>query len=283
MAITLAKHWGTEIVSFDSRQFFREMSIGTAKPSPQQMAEVPHHFIGHISIHDPYSAGRYAVGAEALLNRLFSKHQRLVMVGGSGLYLDALIKGFDELPAGTEEHRTMLSKLLQEEGITALQSMLRGLDPEYYGQVDLQNPHRLIRALEVTLAAGMPYSALRKGKQKKPDFSCYLAGLDLPREELYARINARAQQMIDNGLVEEVRSLLPFRHLNALQTVGYKEIFGFLDGTVSLEEATAAIRQNTRRFAKRQLTWFRRYEEIRWHRPSAADEVITAAENFFLT
>lgn len=272
-AIDLAKQWNTEIISFDSRQFFREMSIGTAKPSEVQLQEVPHHFIGHISIHEEYNAGRYATDAQALLDTLFEKYERLILVGGSGLYLDALIKGFDELPAGTEKFREQLTNILQEEGIEALQAMLQKLDPEHYNHVDLNNPQRLVRALEVCMATGEPYSSLRKGKSKELNFTYQLIGLDLPREILYDHINRRTMQMMEQGLLEEVKSLVPYKHQNALQTVGYKELFEYLEGKTDLDTAIEKIQQNTRRFAKRQLTWFRRYPEIQWYTPSQREEL----------
>jgi tRNA dimethylallyltransferase len=267
LAIELAQRLQTEILSADSRQFFREMSIGTAKPNPAELESAPHHFINNLSIHDDYNAGRYETEAISLLNRLFEKHPIVILCGGSGMYIDAVCKGFDALPDIGEQHRADLNTLFQSEGIAALQSLLLKHDPDHYHVVDLNNPHRLIRALEITLATGIPYSTFRKGEGKKRNFNTLKIGLGTDRNMLYTRINARVDRMMEDGLLEEVRRLFPFRHLNALHTVGYKELFDHLEGKLNLPDAIDLIKQNTRRFSKRQLTWFRKDESIIWMDP----------------
>ena len=264
LAIALAKFLNTEIISADSRQFYSEMRIGTAVPKPEELIQVPHHFIQHRSIHEPYSVGTFREEALSLIRELFQTHQTVVLVGGSGLYLDAVTHGLDEFPEVDPSHREALNTLFQNEGVQKLQELLKKHDPEYYQMVDLQNPHRLIRALEVCLSSGRPYSSFT-GNRKAPDFFLHLPlGLTASREIIYERIEARVDQMIAEGLVKEANLLYPYRHLNALQTVGYQEIFSHLDGDYSLEVAIAQIKQNTRRFAKRQGTWFRRHEETIW-------------------
>ncbi len=268
LAIDVAKELKTEIISFDSRQFYKEISIGTAKPTQEELNQVPHHFIGNISIHDEYNAGQFENDAVIKLNELFEKHEYVVMVGGSGMYLDAVLYGFDALPVVEKKVTEKLEELLQTEGIETLQIMLRKLDPEHYNNVDLNNPHRLIRALGICIVTGIPYSSQRKGVKKQRNFIPYLYGIDIKREELYQRINQRVLKMIDNGLIEEVRSVENLQHLNALQTVGYKELFDHFKGKIDLNTAIALIQQNTRRYAKRQMTWFKKYEEMKWESPS---------------
>ncbi len=274
LAIDVAKHYQTEIVSFDSRQFFKELSIGTAKPTLEQLNEVPHHFISNISVQDEYNAGTYELDAIKKLDELFQRKEVIVATGGSGMYLDAILYGFDELPKVEEALREKLNKIYEEEGIEVLQTMLAKLDPEHYNNVDLQNPHRLLRALEVCLATGIPFSQQRKRKTKQRNFTSHLFGIDLEREELYGAINNRVDEMIAAGLLDEVRSLSAFCHLNALQTVGYKELFQHMEGKLDMETAVNLIKQNTRRFAKRQMTWFRKYEEMNWVKKSEAKNKI---------
>jgi len=264
MAIALAKHFKTEIVSADSRQFFKELTIGTAVPSEEELKSVPHHFIQHISIFQPYSVGDFEREAIQLLERLFVSQKVVIMVGGSGLYLDSVIKGLDNFPPVPPGIRQQLEARLSVEGIGVLQEELRRLDPDYHAKVDLQNPHRLIRALEVSLETGQPYSSFLKAEGRKRSFKVLTIGLTAAREIIYERINRRVDSMLDKGLLEEVKSLYPFRNLNALQTVGYKELFGFLEGIVDLDTAVSDIKKNTRRFAKRQMTWFRKQEDILW-------------------
>ncbi|MCW3102036.1 MAG: miaA [Bacteroidetes bacterium] len=274
LGVRLAKTFGTVVLSADSRQFFREMSIGTAKPSAEEMQGIPHYFIDSHSVAEPYNVGKYEAEAIALLEKLFSGHDVVVMAGGSGLYIDAVCKGFDELPEADDLIRKQIDDLLEHEGIGALQEKLKQLDPVYYAQVDLKNPQRLGRALEVCISSGMPYSSLREGKIKTRDFNCIKIGLDTSRELLYERINNRVDKMMHEGLLEEVRSLVPFKAANALQTVGYKELFDHLEGKSSLQAAIELIKQNTRRFAKRQLTWFRRDAGIKWFEPDETEKII---------
>jgi tRNA dimethylallyltransferase len=274
LAIDIALELNTEIISCDSRQFFKEMNIGTAKPNAEQLKQVPHHFIGHKSITDEYNAGVFETEALELLDQLFVHYDYLIMVGGSGMYIDAVITGFDQLPQVEEKVKEKLNQIYQEEGLEVLQIMLSKLDREHYNNVDLNNPHRVIRALEVTISSGIPYSELRKGQTKPRTFSTLMFGLDLDRELLYERINHRVDEMMQQGLLEEVRGLLPYSHLNALQTVGYKELFQFLKGSIDLYTAVNLMKQNTRRFAKRQMTWFRKYDQMHWLKPELAFQEI---------
>ena len=264
MGIFLAKHFETEIISADSRQFFKEMEIGTAVPSKEELNQVPHHFVQHISIKDSFSVGDFEKEALNKLEDLFHKKNIAIMVGGSNLYVDAIIQGLDEFPEVNPELREKLNSKFQEKGIGYLQEELQQRDPEYYQMVDLENPHRLIRALEVSITAKRPYSSFLKQKKQPRDFQHLYIGIDAPREVIYERINTRVDIMMEAGLLEEVRKLIPFRDLNALQTVGYKELFEYLDGNCSLEFAVSEIKKNTRRFAKRQLTWLRKNPDVLW-------------------
>lgn len=264
MAIALAKHFKTEIISADSRQFFKEMHIGTAVPTPEELNEAPHHFIQQISVVDNYTVGDFERDALSLLETLFKKNKVVIMVGGSGLYADAVTKGLDEFPAIKEGIREKLNDQLETEGIEALQRALQKADPVYYKEVDLQNPHRLIRALEVIESSGKTFSSYRNQQPKARFFETVKVGLTADREIIYDRINRRVDIMMQEGLLQEVKGLLPFKELNALQTVGYRELIAHLETEQSLEQAVAAIKQNTRRFAKRQLTWFRKDQQINW-------------------
>jgi tRNA dimethylallyltransferase len=264
VAIKLAQQLKTEIISADSRQFYREMSIGTAKPTDEELAAAKHHFINSHSVTENFNVGDFEKQSLQLLDELFKTHDKVIMAGGSGLFIQAVTKGFDDLPVANTDTREKLNRELAEKGIQFLQDQLKTADPDYYNQVDLNNPQRLIRALEVFEATGKPFSSYRKAVTNKRSFDCIKIGLDLPREVLYQRINQRVDDMIAQGLVEEVRSLLPYRHLNALNTVGYSELFGYFDGKTDLNTAIELIKQNTRRFAKRQLTWFRKDKEIKW-------------------
>jgi tRNA dimethylallyltransferase len=263
-AIQLARTLGTEIISADSRQIFKELNIGAARPSLEELSAVKHHFIGSASIHEPYSAGQYEREALTKLNELFQQYDSVVCCGGSMMYVDALLQGFDDLPSD-KTVREHWSKRFKEEGIEVLQRELEKMDPDYYTQVDIHNPHRLIRALEVCTVAGMPYSSLRKASGIQRNFTVEKIGLEMPREQLYDRINARVLRMMEEGLLEEARALYPFKQLQALNTVGYKELFDYFDGACSIEEAIQKIQQHTRNFAKRQLTWWRRDAQITWH------------------
>ena len=264
LSIALAQAFNTEIISADSRQFFREMNIGTAVPSSEELAAVPHHFIQHISVEDPYSVGDFERDALQKLEQLFQSHKKLIMVGGSGLYVDAVTKGLDEFPDIAPEIRNTLNDVYASQGLPALQEKLRHLDPEYFSEVDKENPHRLIRALEVCLGTGKPYSSFRSKKTAQRPFKSLLIGLTAEREVIYDRINRRVDIMMEQGLLQEVQALVARKDLNALNTVGYKEIFQYLEGKYSLEEAVAEIKKNSRRFAKRQLTWFRKNTDIQW-------------------
>jgi tRNA dimethylallyltransferase len=262
-AIRLAQSMRTEIISADSRQIYKELNIGAARPSVDELKTVPHHFIATASIRDEYSAGRYEREALATVHDLFQRHDTLVCCGGSMLYVDALINGLDELPKD-KEVRTAWSNRLRDEGIGVLQEALQEVDPVYHAQVDLQNPHRLIRALEVCTVSGKKFSDLRLASARPRDFEVEKIGLHMPREKLYRRIDERVDVMMEAGLLSEVEALLPHRSLQALNTVGYKELFDYFDGQCSLEEAVTKIKQHTRNFAKRQLTWWRRDQSIRW-------------------
>lgn len=264
LSIDLAKAFETEIISADSRQFFQEMNIGTAVPSSEELAAAPHHFIQHISVEDTYSVGDFERDALQKLEQLFQRHNKVIMVGGSGLYVDAVTKGLDEFPEIDPQIRISLNDLFAAEGLPALQRQLSQLDPEYYSEVDTENPHRLIRALEVSLGTERPYSSFRQKKAAQRPFKSVLIGLTADREVIYDRINRRVDLMMEQGLLEEAKALAGKKHLNALNTVGYKELFAFLEGRCSLEETVEEIKKNTRRFAKRQLTWFRKNPEIHW-------------------
>lgn len=273
LAITIAQHFQTEIVSADSRQFYREMQIGTAKPSHHELHTVKHHFINSHSINDEFTVGDFESQGLAVIDTIFRTHNIAVLAGGSGLYVKAITEGFDNLPKADPGIRTELNALLNSEGLPALQERLKKLDTDYYQQVDINNPQRIIRALEVALSTGKPFSSFRVQEQKSRPFNILKIGLNTDRENLYHRINLRVDQMIADGLAEEVKTLLPFRHLNALNTVGYSEIFDFYDGKKLLQQAIEEIKQNTRRFAKRQLTWFRKDPEIKWFESGQINEV----------
>ena len=272
-AIRLARHYRTEILSADSRQFYREMQIGTAVPSAEELRAVSHHFIQHLSIAADYSVGDFRRDALKLLRDLFRRHSLIIMVGGSGLYMDAVTRGLDEFPEVAPEIREGLIEKWKGEGIGALQELLAKADPDYHARVDLNNPQRLIRALEVCLGSGQPYSSFL-GRRRPPDFFTHIPlGIQAPRQVVYQRIDARVDQMMEAGLLEEVRRLLPYRDTNALQTVGYRELFAFLEGHWDLETAVSEIKKNTRRFAKRQQTWLRKNPEIHWVPREAAAAV----------
>ncbi|MBC9797770.1 tRNA (adenosine(37)-N6)-dimethylallyltransferase MiaA [Sinomicrobium weinanense] len=265
LAIEIARHFQTEVLSSDSRQFFREMNIGTAVPAEEELATVPHHFIQHKSIFDDYSVGDFEREAMTVLNELFRNNKAVVMAGGSGLYVNAVLNGLDEFPEVAPEIREQLNRDLEEKGLASLQARLEELDPDYYKRVDRENPHRLIRALEICTGTGQPYSSFLSQKTKKRNFIPIIIGLTAERKIIYDRINRRVDIMIENGLLQEAESLFPYKHLNALQTVGYKELFEYFENRCSLEFAISEIKKNTRRFAKRQLTWFRKQEDITWY------------------
>jgi len=256
-AIGVAKQYGSPIISCDSRQIYKELKIGTAPPSEEQLREVNHYFIFSHSIHDYYTAGKYELEAMELMERLYREHETLVMVGGSGLYADAVCYGIDDFPPADMDLREELTARVKEEGgVEALRQELKILDRESYDTIDIANPQRIVRALEVTLSTGKKFSSFKSFRKKEREFEIERIVLSLPREELYERINQRVDKMMEQGLLKEVESMLPFRNCPALKTVGYKELFDYFDGTASLDEAVSMIKQNTRRYAKRQITWF---------------------------
>lgn len=261
LAIEIARFFKTEILSCDARQFFKEIPIGTAMPSTEELSLAPHHFIANRSITEDYSIGQFENDALQLLNQLFQKYDYVVMVGGSGMYEKAVTVGLDELPKANESNIAELADILQNQGIGALQKLLKNEDPEYYQTVDLENPRRLIRALDVYQQTGMPFSSFLNRPKAKRNFKTIHVGIEMNREILYNRINRRVDQMMKDGLLEEVKKVYPYRNKKALQTVGYKELFKYLDGEWSLDFAVSEIKKNTRRYAKRQLTWFRKYED----------------------
>ena len=263
-AIELAKKYNTEILSADSRQFYRELQIGTAAPTNEELDAAPHHFIGNLSIHDYYNVSIYEQEALVLIDKLFQKHDKIIVVGGSGLYIDALCYGIDDLPDADDNLRNEIKRKFSEEGIEFLQREVARLDPEFYKIVDQSNHKRLQRALEVCLATGKTYSSQRSNKRRSRPFKIRKIVLNMERELLYNRINERVDKMMKAGLLEEVRSLQEYRDLNALKTVGYTELFRYLDGDISLEQAVTDIKTNSRRYSKRQVTWFKRYDDFEW-------------------
>ena len=273
-AIRLAQYYNAEIISADSRQFYHEMRIGTAYPDPEELAAAKHHFVGNLSIGDTYNVARYEEEVLALLDTLYEKQDVAILSGGSGLYIDAVCKGIDDLPDHDPKLRQSLKEEMKRIGLGAFAEKLKLLDPEYYEVVDLNNPNRLLRAVEVCLQTGSTYTALRKNTNKPRPFRMIKVGLNTERDILFDRIAERVDRMMEKGLLEEVKQLLPYRDHNALNTVGYKELIAHLDGAVSLELAVEKIKTNTRRYAKRQLTWFKRDEEIRWFEPTDLSGVI---------
>jgi len=274
LSIKLARHFKTEIISSDSRQLFKEMKIGTAVPSAEELNSVKHHFIGNLSISDYYNVSKFEKEALHKLDDIFLKNNLAIMVGGSGLYIDAVCKGIDDLPDPDKKLRHEINEIFKSSGIEALQKKLKELDPEYYLIVDLKNPKRLMRAIEVCLQTGKTYTSLRKNKTGNRDFNIIKIGLNCEREKLFESINLRVDKMINEGLLDEVKELYKHKNLNSLNTVGYKEIFDFLDNKTTFEQAIENIKTNTRRYAKRQLTWFKRDEEIKWFHPTEKNEII---------
>jgi tRNA dimethylallyltransferase len=274
VAISVAKFYGTEIISADSRQLFKELNIGTAKPSDLQLSIVPHHFISSHSIHETYDAAQFGRDVLILLQKLFEKHDAVVLCGGSGLYIKAVCEGFDDIPEIPESVRAGLVRDYELYGIGRLQEQLKEHDPLHYAAIDIQNPHRLIRALEVVLSTGKSLGSFQKKKKLEHTFSIAKVGLELPREELYRRIDERVDKMIAHGLFTEAEALYPNKKNQSLQTVGYLEIFDFMDGKFDRAEAIRLIKRNSRRYAKRQLTWFKRDAEIFWMNPANIEEII---------
>jgi tRNA dimethylallyltransferase len=264
LAIKIAQAFSTEIISADSRQFYKEMHIGTAVPSSEELAAVPHHFIQDKSIFEDYSVGDFEKEALLKLDELFKKHPAVLMVGGSGLYVDAVVKGLDTFPEVASGIREQLNEELLSNGIESLQKELKEADPAYFQKADIQNPHRIIRALEIYRSSGKPYTSYLKNTESDRPFETHYIGLTAKRELIYERINQRVDFMIASGLIEEAVSLTSNKELNALQTVGYRELFQYLEGKITKEEAIQEIKKNTRRFAKRQGTWFRKNTQINW-------------------
>lgn len=282
LAIALARHYGAPIISTDSRQVFRGLPIGTAQPTAEEQAAAKHYFIADREVEDDFNCGKYEVEALALLEQLFAESDYVVAVGGSGLYIQALCDGMDNLPEADVTLRENLKQRLANEGIDSLVAELRRLDPAYAESVDRCNPARVMRALEVCLTTGRPYSEQRHGTIAERPFNIIKVGTDLPRDILYDRINRRVDLMVEEGLVEEARAMYPKRHLNALQTVGYRELFDYFDGNISLNEAIELIKRNSRHYAKRQLTWFRRDERVGWFSPEAIDAIVEYIDNNIL-
>lgn len=280
LAIAIAQHFKCDILSADSRQFFNEMEIGTAVPSHEELAAAKHHFIQNKSIFEEYTVGDFEREAIAVLDELYKTDDVAVMVGGSGLYIDAVLKGFDDFPDIDPAVRQALVAKYELQGIAYLQQELERLDPVHYAKVALENPQRLMRALEVCIGSGQPYSSFLNQKKNTRNFIPIIIGLDANRELMYDRINRRVDSMVDNGLVEETKGLYPHKKLNALQTVGYRELFAYFDGDSTLDFALQEIKKNTRRFAKRQMTWFKRSEGAKWFDfATPVQEIITFIEN----
>jgi tRNA dimethylallyltransferase len=275
LCVRIAKHYQTEIISADSRQFYKELSIGTAKPSSEEMGNVPHHFIDSHSVKEDVNASDFERLALKKLEELFKKYQIVILTGGSGLFIDALVSGIDDdLPKANEQIRNELDKLYQKYGIELLQEKLKQLDPKFYEEVDKSNVKRLNRAIEVCLSTGTPYSVLRKGQSKERPFRTLKIALNRDREELFSRINLRVDQMIEQGLVEEVKSVVQHHNKNALKTVGYTELFEYLRNDSTLEEAIESIKVNSRRYAKRQVNWFNKSNDYHWFHPDQQEEII---------
>ncbi len=264
LSIRLAQHFNTEIISCDSRQFYKEMNIGTAVPSTEELAAAPHHFIQNISIFDDYSVGQFEKDALKKLDELFSKNNIVVMVGGSGLYTNAVLEGFDDFPEIDPEIRMKLNNQIKNGELGILQNQLKNLDPESYNTIEIENPHRLIRALEICIGTGKPYSSFKNKDKTKRNFIPIKIGLTADREVMYERINKRVANMLEKGLLEEAKKIYSHKQLNALQTVGYRELFDYFDEKHTLEFAIEEIKKNTRRFAKRQVTWNKKDETIHW-------------------
>lgn len=263
-AVSLAESLGTEIVNCDSRQIFKEMSIGVARPDEETLRRVKHHFIACRSVTEPYTAGMFELDSIALLEELFKKYDTVVMAGGSGFYIDALCKGLDDFPPADEQLREQLTRRVKEEGVESLRMDLKRLDPESYEAIDIANWQRVVRALEVTIATGRKFSDFKTSTAKQRPFEIEKIGLRRDRQALYERIDRRVDEMMKQGLLEEAKSLLPFRNLAALNTVGYKELFGYFDDSYPLDEAIRLIKRNTRHYAKRQMTWWGRDDSIKW-------------------
>lgn len=283
LSLRLAGHFSAPIVSADSRQIYREIPIGTAAPSSEELGAAEHFLIGARSIHQPYSASLYEQEALALLEQLFSSHEYVILSGGSMMYIDAVCHGIDDMPDVDPEVRDMVYRRYEEEGLEPILAQLRELDPVYYDRVDKQNYKRVLHGLEVCLSTGRPFSSYHTGQRRDRPFEIIKIGLNRPREELYERINLRVEQMFASGLEQEARVVYPYRQLNALNTVGYKELFAYFDEAIDLDEAKRQIQRNSRIYARKQLTWWQRDAEIRWFAPSELDEIISYVEGSCLS
>ena len=279
ISIDIAQHLNCDIISADSRQFFREMKIGTARPSDDQLARVKHHFIAFLSVRDYYSSNRYEKDVLDLLSELFQNNNIALMSGGSAMYIDSVCQGIDDIPDADPAVREQLNRKYEEEGIRGLRIMLKILDPEYYKNVDLKNYKRIIRALEICETTGLPYSSFLKKQKRERDFNILKIGLERPREELYERIDRRVDEMIVQGLENEVASLYEYKELNALNSVGYKEFFDYFRGRITKEKAIELIKRNTRRFAKRQITWWAKDKDISWFQADDIRGIIEFLDN----
>jgi tRNA dimethylallyltransferase len=273
LSMKLAQHFKTEIISCDSRQFYKELLIGSAPPSPKELEEVQHHFIHNLSISQSYNAGKYEIDAINKITEIHKTNDCVIVVGGSGFYADAISKGLDKMPKIAEKTREKLNSDLKERGLEWLQDKVKNIDPEFYNSCDIKNPQRLLRCLEVFTETGKKLTSFKTKKNKKRPFDIIKIGLNMDREKLYSKINKRVDFMMECGLLEEVLSLIDFQGLNSLQTVGYKEIFSFINNECTLQEAVEKIKQNTRRFAKRQLTWFKKDKEVNWFEPDEYDKL----------
>ena len=278
LCMDIAKHFDIPIINADSRQIYRELKIGTARPSNKQMSEVKHYFVGTLGMDDYYSASLYEQQVLKLLDELFKTSDYALLSGGSMMYIDAVCNGIDDIPTVDDETRNTLKKRLLMEGLGSLCEELRQRDPEYYEIVDKQNPRRVVHALEICVMTGKPYSSFRKQEKKVRPFRIIKIGLTRPREELYKRINRRVDKMMKEGLLEEAQQMYPKRELNALNTVGYKEMFEYMKGKWTLHEAVERIKGNTRRYARKQLTWYKKDEQIRWFHPDDKEEIISYIE-----
>jgi tRNA dimethylallyltransferase len=278
LSIQIAQHFNTEIISADSRQIYKELQIGTAVPNSQELHTVKHNLVQNHSIHEYYNASHFEVEALEIIKRLFSEKNTIVMTGGSMLYIDVVCHGIDDLPTINQEIRSIIIKKFENEGIDSLRLELKNIDPEYYQVCDLKNHKRIMHALEIYYITGKKYSAFRINSKKERDFNILKIGLNTDRKIIHEKINCRVDQMINMGLIEEARSVYPFKHLNSLNTVGYKELFDYFNHEISLEEAIELIKRNTRRYARRQLTWFNRDKEINWFDISAVNSIIPFIE-----
>ncbi len=274
LSLNIAEMLGCHIVSADSRQMYADLKIGTASPTPDQIARVPHHFVGHLSLTDYYSAARYEEEAIKCLSQLFQTNNYALLTGGSMMYVDAVCKGIDDIPTVDADTRAFMMERYEQEGLEPLCAELRLLDPEYYRIVDLKNPKRVIHALEICHMTGRTYTSYRTQSCKERPFRIVKIGLRREREELYERINRRVEIMMEDGLLDEVRSVLPYRHLNSLNTVGYKELFMYLDGEWTLDFAIEKIKQNSRIYSRKQMTWFKRDTEIHWFHPDDTSDIM---------